>query len=62
MLNCNPIATPIDTKCKISVQGGLPVSDPSLYQSLARALLYLTLTRPDLSYAIQQVCLFVHDP
>jgi hypothetical protein len=26
------------------------------------ALQYLTLTRPDLAYAVQQVCLFMHDP
>ncbi|GJX78312.1 ribonuclease H-like domain-containing protein [Tanacetum coccineum] len=26
------------------------------------ALQYLTFTRPDISYAVQQVCLFMHDP
>ncbi|KAK1608823.1 hypothetical protein QYE76_032496 [Lolium multiflorum] len=30
--------------------------------SLAGALQYLTLTRPDLSHAVQQICLFMHDP
>ncbi|GJX30178.1 ribonuclease H-like domain-containing protein [Tanacetum coccineum] len=30
--------------------------------SLAGALQYLTFTRPDISYAVQQVCLFMHDP
>ncbi|GKA67513.1 ribonuclease H-like domain-containing protein, partial [Tanacetum coccineum] len=29
---------------------------------LAEALQYLTFTRPDISYAVQQVCLFMHDP
>nr|GEU85726.1 ribonuclease H-like domain-containing protein [Tanacetum cinerariifolium] len=29
---------------------------------LAGALQYLTFTRPDLSYAIQQICLHMHDP
>ncbi|GKC94345.1 ribonuclease H-like domain-containing protein [Tanacetum coccineum] len=28
----------------------------------AGALQYLTFTRPDISYAVQQVCLFMHDP
>jgi hypothetical protein len=37
-----------------------PVSDPIAYHSLARALQYLTFTRPDITYAVQQVCL--HDP
>ena len=29
MLNCNPISTPIDTKCKLSESAGKPVKDPS---------------------------------
>ena len=62
MLNCNPIPTPIDTKCKLSATDGPLVADPSHYRSLAGALQYLTLTRPDLSYAVQQVCLFMHAP
>ncbi|GJR79982.1 retrotransposon protein, putative, ty1-copia subclass [Tanacetum coccineum] len=31
-------------------------------QNLAGALQYLTFTRPDISYAMQQVCLYMHDP
>ncbi|GJZ12041.1 ribonuclease H-like domain-containing protein [Tanacetum coccineum] len=41
------------------------ISDSTLYRSLAGALTsYLTFTPqpPDISYAIQQVCLFMHDP
>ena len=62
MVNCNPISTPADTKSKLSSQDGRKVADPSHYRSLAGALQYLTLTRPDLSYAVQQICLFMHDP
>ncbi|GKF26930.1 ribonuclease H-like domain-containing protein [Tanacetum coccineum] len=39
-----------------------PVSDPTLYRSLAGGLQYQTFTRPDISYAVQQVCLYMHDP
>ncbi|GJR15665.1 ribonuclease H-like domain-containing protein [Tanacetum coccineum] len=39
-----------------------PVQDPPLYRSLAGGLKYLTFTRPDLSYAVQQICLYMHDP
>ena len=39
-----------------------PVADPTAYQSLAGALQYLTFTRPDLTYAVKQVCLHMHDP
>ncbi|GJZ51391.1 ribonuclease H-like domain-containing protein, partial [Tanacetum coccineum] len=41
---------------------GDPVSDPTLYRSLVGALQCLTFTRQDLSYAVQQVCLYMHDP
>ncbi|GJZ49325.1 ribonuclease H-like domain-containing protein [Tanacetum coccineum] len=36
--------------------------DPTLYRSLACALQYLTFTRPDISYDVQQICLHMHDP
>ncbi|GKA48175.1 ribonuclease H-like domain-containing protein, partial [Tanacetum coccineum] len=61
MVNYNPSRTPIDTKSKMGADGD-PVSDLTLYWSLAGSLQYLTFTRPDISYAVQQVCLFMHDP
>lgn len=62
MIDCNPSPTPIDTKSKLSASAGAPVSDPSQYRSLAGALQYITLTRPEISYAVHQVCLHMHDP
>ncbi|KAL4564754.1 hypothetical protein LXL04_028825 [Taraxacum kok-saghyz] len=37
-------------------------NNPTLYRSLAGALQYLTFTRPDIAYAVQQFCLYMHDP
>ncbi|GKB40903.1 ribonuclease H-like domain-containing protein [Tanacetum coccineum] len=61
MVNCNPSRTPVDTESKLRSDGD-PVSDPTLYRSLAGSLQYLTFTRLDISYAVQQVCLYMHDP
>nr|GEV67190.1 ribonuclease H-like domain-containing protein [Tanacetum cinerariifolium] len=61
MLTYNLCRTPIDTDSKLSADGD-PVYDATLYRILAGALQYLTFTRPDISYTVQQVCLFLHDP
>ncbi|GJV82842.1 ribonuclease H-like domain-containing protein [Tanacetum coccineum] len=48
------------TESKLGPEGA-PVQDPTLYRSLTGGLQYLTFTRPDLSYAVQQICLYMHD-
>ncbi|GJZ21472.1 ribonuclease H-like domain-containing protein [Tanacetum coccineum] len=54
MVTCNPSRTPIDTEFKLGADGDL-VSDPTLYRSLAGSLQYLTFTRHDIFYAVQQI-------
>ncbi|GJX79742.1 ribonuclease H-like domain-containing protein [Tanacetum coccineum] len=61
MASCNSSRTLVDTESKLGDDGD-PVSDLTLYQSLAGSLQYLTFTRPDISYVVQQVCLYMHDP
>ena len=60
MTDCKPCSTPVDTQAKLSADLGAPVDDPTAYRSLAGALQYLTFTRPDLTYAIQRICLHMH--
>ncbi|GJU97835.1 ribonuclease H-like domain-containing protein [Tanacetum coccineum] len=60
MANCNPTRTRVDTESKLGSDRD-PISDPTLYRSLAGGLQYLTFTRLDISYAVQQVCLHMHD-
>jgi hypothetical protein len=62
MVDCKPILTPVDTQAKVSAKSGPPVADPTHFRSLAGALQYLTFTRPDIAYAVQQICLHMHDP
>ncbi|KAK9049522.1 hypothetical protein SSX86_031508 [Deinandra increscens subsp. villosa] len=62
MQSCNPVATPVDTNPKLSTDSGPVFDDPTLYRSLAGALQYLTFTRPDITYAVQQICMHMHAP
>lgn len=52
----------MDTKSKVSSVTGELCTDPTFYRSIVGALQYLTLTRPDLSYVVQPVCLHMHSP
>lgn len=61
MTTCNSCNTPTNTKPKF-LGFGTHVDDPTLYRSLARALQYQTFMRPNIAYAIQHICLFMHDP
>jgi hypothetical protein len=61
MTDCKSCATPVDLHPKLSADGD-PVPDPTDFRSLAGALQYLTFTRSDISYAVQQICLHMHDP
>jgi histone deacetylase 1/2 len=62
MSNCKSATTPIDTKPKVSSSTGVEVPDASFYRSIAGALQYLTLTRPDIAYTVGQICLHMHSP
>lgn len=60
MVTCNPSSTLANTKSKLTTNGD-HVSDTTLYRSLVGAFQYLTFTRLDTAYVVQQVCLFMHD-
>jgi hypothetical protein len=52
----------VDTNPKLSAEIGPPVQDALDFRSLASAMQYLTFTRPNIAYVVQQVCLHMHDP
>ncbi|GKC94009.1 ribonuclease H-like domain-containing protein [Tanacetum coccineum] len=58
MVGCNSSRTLVDTKSKLWTDGD-PVFDPTFYRSLAGSLQYLTFTRPDISYGVQQIWLLI---
>jgi histone deacetylase 1/2 len=64
MLNCTGMPTPLSSSEKITAHQGDPLGpdDSTKYRSLVGALQYLTLTRPDISYAVNKVCQYLHAP
>nr|GEX08137.1 ribonuclease H-like domain-containing protein [Tanacetum cinerariifolium] len=60
MLHFNPCRTSVYMKSKLGPHGDL-ISHPTLYRNLAGGLRYLTFTHPDISYTVQQICLYMHD-
>lgn len=61
---CKPVKTPLATTEKLLVTSGtqLGVEDATRYRSIVGALQYLTLTHPDLSFAVNKVCQFLRSP
>ena len=65
MDKCKAIDTHLSsTPQKLSVVEGdkLGPEDSSQYRSLVGALQYFTLTRPDISFVVNKVCQFLHEP
>lgn len=61
LMDAKPASTPLTKSTQITSHGD-PFSDLTFYRSLVGALQYLTITRPDLSYAVNQVSQFLHAP
>ncbi|CAM8988175.1 unnamed protein product [Rhodiola kirilowii] len=49
---------------RLSANDGVPLppDQATTYRSIVGGLQYLTLTRPDISFAVNKVCQFLHDP
>jgi hypothetical protein len=45
---------------KLNSEDGEPLEDVNQFQRLVEKLIYLTITRPDLSYAVSLVSQFMH--
>ncbi|XP_017184174.1 uncharacterized mitochondrial protein AtMg00810-like [Malus domestica] len=60
MLDCKPCLTPCHPYQKLLSHGSSSVVDPGSYRSLVGALQYLTFTRPDIAFSVNQVCQFMH--
>jgi histone deacetylase 1/2 len=64
MRKCKPVTSPMSSTEKLSAQDGelLSSDDMTRYRSVVGGLQYLTLTRPDISFAVNKVCQYLHAP
>ena len=56
------VDTPIELNAHLTLTGGKPLSNPSLYRRLVGNLVYLTVTRLDISYVVHQVSQYLSAP
>lgn len=64
MLKCKPSPTPMSSTDTLSAVDGALLSpeDATEYRSIVGGLQYLKITRPDLSFAVNRVCQYLHAP
>ena len=61
-LGCKPTSTPMEANLKLSQNEGEPLDDPSSYKRMIGKMLYLTITRPDISYSVNRLSQFLSNP
>ncbi|GKD68469.1 retrovirus-related pol polyprotein from transposon TNT 1-94 [Tanacetum coccineum] len=62
VLDSKPYATPIDPNVKLNLTNGFPLHDPTLYRTLVGKLIYITITRLDISFVAQTLSQFLKEP
>ena len=61
-LGAKPAETPIELSHGLHIWSGELLQDKRIYQRLVGRLIYLTITRTDISYVVSQVSQFMHAP
>lgn len=62
LADCKPLATPMSTSHVLLPDDSPLLADPSRYRQTVGALQYATLSRPDIAFAVNKVCQFMHAP
>lgn len=61
-LGCQPASIPMNLSHKLSESEGELLEDPTIYMRLIGKLIYLTITRPDLSYCVNKLSQYLASP
>lgn len=62
MGEANGLAAPMLSQCKPSKFGTNVMQEPLKYMLVVGALQYITLTRPDITYCVNNACQFMANP
>jgi len=62
MVAAKPVSSPMSTATNLSAFEGAFFDDPTLYRSTVGALQYLCITRPDISFTVNKLSQFLHQP
>lgn len=62
MTNCKPIASPMEANLKLRTDVGDKLEDARMYRQLVGSLIYLTISRPDIAFAVGVVSQFMQNP
>jgi len=62
MTCCKPISIPLEQNVKLSANEGDLVEDTTIYRRTMGNLIYMTITKLDLNYAIGMVSQFMQTP
>jgi hypothetical protein len=61
-MGCKPISIPLEQNVKLSADEGNLVEDTTMYKRIVGSLIYMTITRPNLSYVVGVVSQFMQTP
>ena len=62
MAHAKPTSTPMPPGCTLTLNIGVPMDDPTTYRATLGSLQYLSLTRPDICFAVNKLSQFMHKP
>ncbi|XP_019168356.1 PREDICTED: uncharacterized protein LOC109164057 [Ipomoea nil] len=62
MESCKQLSTPMSLVTSITATESPVLDDPMPYRRLVGSLMYLLITRPDLSFVVKRLCQFIHKP
>ena len=62
MLGCKPTSTPMVPNLHLALKDENLIDEPDRYRSLVGRLMYLTITRPDITFAVNKLCQFSSAP